>query len=72
VSDSDLIEVVERNGEFRKWGRFWGPLLYWRSLNAARPRSFWWGGLVVTGATAAIALLQKYGGLLLLLPAWLG
>jgi hypothetical protein len=39
VSDSDLIEVVERNGEFRKWGRFWGPLLYWRSLNAARPSS---------------------------------
>jgi len=47
VSDSDLVEVIKRNGEFRSWGPFWGPLLYLRSLNAARPsRSILWKGLV--------------------------
>jgi hypothetical protein len=64
VSDSDLVEVIKRNGEFRKWGPFWGPLLYLRSLNAARPpRSILWKGMVAAG-TVVGGLLWRYGWLL--------
>ncbi|MEH2570231.1 hypothetical protein [Bradyrhizobium sp. AZCC 2289] len=59
---SDLVEIAKRNGEFRKnYGPVIGAFLYLRSINAARPRSFWWSGLLVTLATGAVALLQKYG-----------
>ena len=61
--NSDLVEVIKRNGEFRKWGTFWGPLLYWLSVKAAkaaRPRPFLWSGLVTLG-TVAGGLLLKYG-----------
>jgi hypothetical protein len=58
--NSDLVEIVKRNGEFRKWGMFWGPVLYWRTLNVARPRSFWWSGLIGLG-TVAGGLVLKYG-----------
>ena len=65
VSDqqySDLVEIAKRNGDFRKnYGPFIGAFLYLRSINAARPRSLWWSGLLVTLASSAIALLQKYG-----------
>ena len=54
--NSDLVEVVKRNGEFRKWGPFWGPLLYWLSMRAARPRSFWWKGLLGVGTVIAVVL----------------
>jgi hypothetical protein len=61
VSDSDLVEVVKRNGEFRKWGMFWGPLLYLRTLNAARPpRSILWKGLALVG-TVVGGLWWRYG-----------
>jgi hypothetical protein len=62
VADSDLVEVVKRNGEFRKWGWFWGPVLYWMSIKAAkasRPRSFLWSGLVAI-AMGAVGLWIKY------------
>jgi hypothetical protein len=54
---SDLVEVIKRNGEFRKWGPFWGPVLYWLSLKAARRRSFYWRGLaaVLIGAAGVWA-----------------
>jgi hypothetical protein len=62
VSDSDLVEIAKRNGDFRKnYGPWLGALLYWLSIKATRPRSFWWSGLLVTLATGAIAVLQKYG-----------
>jgi len=65
VSDeeySDLVEIAKRNGEFRKnYGPVIGAFLYLRSINAARPRSFWWSGLLVTVVTGAVTLLQKYG-----------
>jgi hypothetical protein len=62
VSDSDLVEIAKRNGEFRKnYGPWLGAFLYLRSMSAARPRSFWWSGLLVTVVTGALALLQKYG-----------
>jgi hypothetical protein len=50
---SDLVEVVKRNGEFRKWGWFWGPILYWLSIKATRPRSFLWQGLAAIAVGAA-------------------
>ena len=66
MSDSDLVEVIKRNGEFRKWGPFWGPLLYLRSLNAARPpRSILWKGMVAAG-TVVGGLLWRYDW-----PSWL-
>lgn len=60
---SDLVEVVRRHSEFRKWGMFWGPVLYWQSLKAAktgRPRSFLWSGLAVV-VTVSGGLLFRYG-----------
>jgi hypothetical protein len=57
---SDLVEVIKRNGEFRKWGPFWGPILYLRSVNAARPRSVWWKRVVAFG-TILGGLWFKYG-----------
>jgi hypothetical protein len=65
VSDSDLLEIAKRNGEFRKWGRWLGALLYMFSLNAARPRSPWWKALMAL-AIAGVGLWWRYG-----LPSWL-
>jgi hypothetical protein len=51
---SDLVEIAKRNGDFRKnYGPFIGAFLYLRSINAARPRSFWWCGLLLTLVTGA-------------------
>jgi hypothetical protein len=66
---SDLVEVVRRHSEFRKWGMFWGPVLYLQSLKAAktgRPKSFLWSGLAVV-VTVIGGLVLRYG-----LPAFLG
>jgi hypothetical protein len=62
VSDySDLVEIAKRNGEFRKnYGPFIGAFLYLRSINAARPRSFWWSGLFSVG-TVLGGIWLKYG-----------
>jgi hypothetical protein len=62
VSDySDLVEIAKRNGEFRKnYGPFIGAFLYLRSINAARPRSFWWRGLYSVG-TVLGGIWLKYG-----------
>jgi hypothetical protein len=51
---SDVVEIVKLNGEFRKWGPFWGPLLYWLSIKAARSRSILRPGWFV--AVASIVL----------------
>jgi hypothetical protein len=59
--ESDLVEIARQNGDFRKnYGPWLGAFLYWLSIKATRPRSFWWNGLLVTLATGAIALLQKF------------
>ena len=43
VTHSDLVEIAKRNGDFRKnYGVLVGAILYLRSINAARPRLFWW------------------------------
>jgi hypothetical protein len=48
IKNSDLVEIAKRNGDFRKnYGPWLGALLYWLSIKATRPRSFWWSGLLV-------------------------
>jgi hypothetical protein len=70
VSDqvnSDLVEIAKRAGDFKKhYGPWLGALLYWLSIKAASPRSFWWSGMVALG-TVAGGLVLKYG-----LPSFLG
>jgi hypothetical protein len=58
VSDSDLVEIAKRNGDFRKnWGVIVGSILYWLSIKAARPRSVWWTVLVgLLGGAGGFAL----------------
>jgi hypothetical protein len=47
VAHSDLVEIAKRNGDFRKnYGLLVGAILYLRSINAARPRLFWWQALI--------------------------
>ena len=47
VTHSDLVEIAKRNGDFRKnYGLLVGAFLYLRSINAARPRLFWWQGFM--------------------------
>ncbi|CAL74725.1 hypothetical protein BRADO0802 [Bradyrhizobium sp. ORS 278] len=64
MSDSDLVEIAKRNGDFRKnWGLIIGSILYWASIKAARPRSFLWTGIALAGAAGAITWLQSQGWL---------
>jgi hypothetical protein len=50
---SDLVQIAKRNGDFRKnYGVLVGAILYLRSINAARPRLFWWQALIATLAAA--------------------
>jgi hypothetical protein len=53
VTHSDLVEIAKRNGDFRKnYGVVVGAILYMRSINAARPRLFWWQALMSAVAGA--------------------
>ena len=53
VAHSDLVEIAKRNGDFRKnYGLLIGAFLYLRSINAARPRLFWWQALMAAIAGA--------------------
>jgi hypothetical protein len=62
VSDSDLVEIAKRNGDFRKnYGVVLGACLYLCSVNAAAGRRpFLWGGLISLG-TVVGGLVLKYG-----------
>ena len=52
---SDLVEIVRRNGDFRKnFGALIGAFLYLRSLSAARNRPFTWTGLILGLVAAAL------------------
>jgi hypothetical protein len=58
--NSDLVEIAKRNGDFRQnYGPWLGALLYWLSIRASRPRSFWWTALVGL-LTVAGSLALKY------------
>jgi hypothetical protein len=62
VSDSDLVEIAKRNGDFRKnYGVVLGACLYLCSVNAAAGRRpFLWGALLSLGIGIA-GLILKYG-----------
>jgi hypothetical protein len=53
---SDVVEIAKRNGEFMRWGKLIGAYLYLRSLNAARPRSIWWKGLIGLGTVGGLVI----------------
>jgi hypothetical protein len=56
VTHSDLVEIAKRNGDFRKnYGVLVGAIRYLRSINAARPRLFWWQALRA-GIAAALGV----------------
>ena len=57
-----LIEVVKRNGDFRKnYGLAIGAFLFLRSLSAARGGVAFWNTLAAIATTALAAVLQKHG-----------
>jgi hypothetical protein len=62
IAASDLLEIVKRNGDFRKnYGKIIGAYLYLRSINAAAGRSLFWSGLLFTAVTAGLGWLQRHG-----------
>jgi hypothetical protein len=57
-----LIEVVKRNGDFRKnYGMAIGAFLFLRSVSAARGGSAFWSALVAIATAGFTAILQKHG-----------
>ena len=53
--NSNLVEIVKRNGDFRRnYGIAVGALLYLSSINAARGGISWWKTLlsIAVGGTA--------------------
>lgn len=57
-----LIEVVRRNGDFRRnYGLIVGSFLFLRSLSAARGGTTFWSGLVAIATAGLAALLQRHG-----------
>ncbi|MCC8936232.1 MULTISPECIES: hypothetical protein [Bradyrhizobium] len=62
LKDTNLVEVVKRNGDFRKnYGVLVGALLYLRSVSAVRGGSIFWNAVIALAAAGVTALLQKYG-----------
>ena len=61
LRNPNFIEVVKRNQEYpERYGRYLGALVYLLTIRAARPKSFWWGGLI--GLVTVIGgLVIKYG-----------
>jgi hypothetical protein len=51
MSDSDLVHISKRSGEFSKnYGKFWGGIIHLSHVNAATGRGpFLWGALVTIG-----------------------
>ncbi|MGY3445506.1 hypothetical protein ACVW17_005507 [Bradyrhizobium sp. USDA 4473] len=62
LKNISLIEVVKRNGDFRKnYGLAIGAFLFLRSLSAARGRTVFWNALVAMATAGLATALQKYG-----------
>jgi hypothetical protein len=59
---SDLLEIVKRNGDFRKnYGMVIGGYLYLRSVSAACGRSVFWSGTIFAAVTAGLGWLHRHG-----------
>jgi hypothetical protein len=62
VTNSDLVEIAKRNGDFRRnYGLWMGAFLYLRSIRAARPRLSWWQALTASAANYVGPLLAVMG-----------
>ena len=62
LKDTNLVEVVKRNGDFRRnYGMLVGSLLYLRSLSAARRGSVFWNAAIALATAVLVAIVQKYG-----------
>lgn len=62
ANNSAVIEIVRRNGDFRKnYGLIIGGYLYLRSIHAVSGRSLPWGSFVAITATLLTAWIRKYG-----------
>lgn len=62
LKNISLIEVVKRNGDFRKnYGMAVGAVLFLRSVSAARGDSVFWKVLVAIVTAGFAAVLQKHG-----------
>jgi hypothetical protein len=58
---SELVEIAERNGDFRKnYGTIIGAYLYLRSVSAVRGRFTFWSGLVFSAIASVIAWLERH------------
>ena len=58
---SELVEIAERNGDFRKnYGTIIGAYLYLRSVSAVRGRFAFWSGLVFSAIASVIAWLERH------------
>ena len=61
-NDASLVEVVKRNGDFRKnYGLLIGAFLYLRSVSAARGGTAFRNAFVAMTTAGFVAILQKYG-----------
>jgi hypothetical protein len=61
-SISELVAISKLNGDFkRNYGRLIGAFLYLHSINAARGRSFFWGGLLIAVLSAGASWLERHG-----------
>jgi hypothetical protein len=61
VTNSDLVEIAKRNGDFRKnYGPLLGAFLYLRSVDAAVRRGSFLRKLLIAIGTAAVGLWLKY------------
>jgi hypothetical protein len=59
---SELVEISKLNGDFRRnYGKVLGAILYLRSINAARGRSWFWAGLVSFACSVGLAWLARHG-----------
>jgi hypothetical protein len=59
---SDLVEIVKRNGDFRRnYGILIGAFLYLRSLSALSGRSSYWLDLICALLSVALPWLAKLG-----------
>ncbi|GAA0003581.1 hypothetical protein BRDID11002_35820 [Bradyrhizobium diazoefficiens] len=61
-TSSELSKIAKLNGDFRKnYGTLLGAVLYLRSINAVRGRSWLWAGLFSLVCSAVLGWLGKHG-----------
>ena len=65
-TSSELSKIAKLNGDFkRNYGTVLGALLYLRSINAARGRTWPWTALFAVACSAVLTWLARHGWALL-------